>query len=180
MEFSDGRLTACASDTYTVARDRVPVDCAGLLRVGVTREGLAELDKAGREDKTTKERRGIGTLQVFPGDAVKFVSSTDVETAVECVEIEPEFWDAVDELMSRLTARDPALPEVIAFDPALLMRFSKVKTKADVRVMDCYLTDVYAPVLVKIGADFEGAIMPIDREDYADKNGEDGLWTERN
>jgi hypothetical protein len=92
----------------------------------------------------------------------------------------------VDTLLERMERRTPALPELIAFDPALLAYFSKVKVakvkgKANEtleRAMDLCVFDAKEPVLVKIGPTFRGAIMPIDRDVHREnvEQFDGGLW----
>jgi hypothetical protein len=150
----------------------------------VTREALADLDSAGRKDK-----KGFGKLVFKPGDGLIFrPANNDVACAVQDVtdQAHAPLWGAVDGLMEKLEGRKPNLPEVLCFDPALLMRFSKVKaakktTKAGnnlERGMDLYIFDNAEPILVRIGPTFRGAVMPIQREVHRENVEQDdgGLW----
>jgi hypothetical protein len=149
----------------------------------VSREALADLDSGGRKDK-----KGFGKLVFKPGDGLIFnPANNDVATAVQLAgEVNQPLWDAIDGLMEKLEGRQPNLPEVLCFDPALLMRFSKVKAAKKTtnkgnnleRGMDLYIFDNAEPILVKIGATFRGAIMPIQREVHRENVEQDdgGLW----
>jgi hypothetical protein len=176
------------TDGFAIGQDTAPMDDYDGPPDGVTfhvtREALADLDSAGRKDK-----KGYGRLVYKPGDGLIFrPANNDVATAVQDVtdQAHPELWGAIDGLMEKLENREPVLPEVLCFDPALLMRFSKVKaakktTKAGnnlERAMDLYIFNNEEPILVKIGATFRGAIMPIKREVHREnvEEGDGGLW----
>ena len=150
----------------------------------VTREALAELDSAGRKDK-----KGYGKLTFKPDDGLIFrPANNDVATAVQDVsdKANAELWPAIDGLLERLERKEPALPELVCFDPALLMRFSKVKAAKKTtakgnnleRAMDLCIFNNEEPILVRIGATFRGCIMPIKREVHREnvEEGDGGLW----
>jgi hypothetical protein len=166
-----GVVGITATDGYAVGSDHTLATTTGGGSVYVDREALAELDKAGRADK-----KWSGDLEVFPGDCLKFTSSDGTEVAVPIHEPVEELWVAVDGLFERLDGGAPRLPAVVALDPQLLMRFSKVKADKAERIADFVITDPEAPILVKIGPSFRGIIMPVNRGAHAALVGEDGLW----
>jgi hypothetical protein len=87
----------------------------------VTRESLSDLDMAGRKDRRS------GKVEFRPGDGLIFrPGNNDTPTAVQDVtgQSHPALWPMVDDLMTRLERKTPALPELIASDPALLARFT--------------------------------------------------------
>jgi hypothetical protein len=169
-------LTFQGTDTYAAGRDSVAVENAGRtdVTIYVDRDGLAELDRAGRADK-----KGTGEIEIRPGDGLIFRPFMEADPSAvidQKNEQAVSVHDALDELFQRVENREPSIPEVMAFDPALLQRFAKVKFDKDGRMADFYMADHVAPVLVKIGPTFTGLIMPIDREVNAANIGEDGLW----
>lgn len=85
-------------------------------------------------------------------------------------------YSALAEVFGSAEKREAAIPGVVCFDPALLSRFTKVKADKTERMADFLMSDTHGPVLVKIGPSFRGLIMPIDREDHANKQGPEGLW----
>lgn len=90
-------------------------------------------------------------------------------------ETEPDKWarwfELVDSLLEPLERRSDEelrLPDAIAFQPARLSTFAKVRIDgeaADATVMDLRVFDASSPVAVRIGPTFRGAIMPITREE---------------
>ena len=185
LQLSSAGLEVTGTDGYTIGQDTAPVEGyegpAEGVTVHVSREALADLDSAGRKDK-----KGFGKLDVRPGDGVIFRPSTnDVPTAAQDVsgQASADLWASLDSLFTRLERQAPALPELVAFDPALLARFSKVKAPkvkhgdaALDRCLDMAIFDPKAPILVKIGPTFRGVIMPVDRDVHAENVGQEGLW----
>jgi hypothetical protein len=185
LEISSAGLRMTGTDGYAIGQDTAPVESyegpsEGLI-VHLSREALGDLDGGGRKD-----RKGSGRLEVRPGDGVIFrPENNDVPTAAQdaSAQADASLWPMVDDLFTRLERRTPTLPELIAFDPALLARFSKVKAPksklGDValdRCLDMAIYDSKEPILVKIGPTFRGVIMPIDRDVHAENVGQDGLW----
>lgn len=168
-----GYVTITATDTYTVGQDSCEVGEVGetTIEVEVDREGLQAIDKAARGDKKKQ-----GHLEIFNGDCVKYTGTEGNEAVAHATQPDYETWNAIQGLLTSLEKRAVALPQVIAFDPSLLMRFSKVKADKTERIADFFITDAWAPVLVKIGTTFTGAIMPIEREVHSNNVGPDGLW----
>ncbi|MFF0481037.1 hypothetical protein [Streptomyces sp. NPDC004435] len=175
-------LTFTGTDGYAVGQDSAPVEDYEGPAEGVTvhlgRDALADLDSGGRKDK-----KGFGRVELRPGDGLIFrPGNNDVPTAGGdlIAQADPRVWDMLDTLFTRLEGRPPALPELVAFDPALLSRFSKVKAPKGKdglgRALDMCVYDSKGPILVKIGPTFRGVIMPIDREVHEENVGQDGLW----
>ncbi|MGV9815453.1 hypothetical protein ACWDTQ_26525 [Streptomyces cellulosae] len=175
-------LCMTGTDGYAIGQDRCPVEAyegpSEGLTVHVDRTALADLDTGGRKDK-----KGFGRLEVHPADGLIFrPANNDVPTAGRDLSAEAHhaLWDAVDSLFTRLEAREAALPELVAFDPALLSRFSKVKTPKGKngldRALDMKISHPKQPILIKLGPTFEGVIMPIDRDVHEENVGEEGLW----
>ncbi|MFE0648564.1 hypothetical protein ACFVZH_08270 [Streptomyces sp. NPDC059534] len=175
-------LTFTGTDGYAIGQDSAAVENYDgptegvILHVG--REGLADLDTAGRKDK-----KGYGKLELNPGDGLIFrPGNNDVPVAAldQRAHADERLWSMVDDLFTRLDGRPPALPELVAFDPGLLSRFSKVKAPKGKdglgRALDMCVYDAKEPILVKIGPSFRGVIMPIDREVHEENVGPEGLW----
>ncbi|MFD6970154.1 hypothetical protein [Streptomyces sp. NPDC059949] len=147
----------------------------------VGRVALADLDTAGRKDK-----KGFGRFEVRNGDGLIFrPGNNDTPTAAQdtSAQADERVWDMLDGLFTRLEGRKPALPELVAFDAALLARFSKVKAPkvknhdANLdRCLDMCVFNSKEPILIRIGPTFRGVIMPIDRDVHAENLGPDGLW----
>ncbi|GAB3847232.1 hypothetical protein GCM10029963_28310 [Micromonospora andamanensis] len=139
-----------------------------------TAEGAAGLERTvriagkGHCDVSTD---GV-TVEVAPmgGDALR----ADITPAPEHFAA----FQALTDLMGVAEKRDESIPGVVCVDPALLARLSKVKAdKAQGRMADLLFGDgPLDPVLVKVGPDFRGLVMPIDREVNGKNVGEDGLW----
>lgn len=165
--------TTCS---YTVGTDYCPVADFFIEEITryLDRDAFVELEKAVRADKKSRATLEFHDdhLWYFPGHAEQEPTVLPLATCTE-----PKVWPAVAELLARLDDGAPSLPQTVAFDPALLMRFSKVKADKDERVADLLITAPDLPILVKIGPTFTGCIMPIDRDDHAKKQGDDGLWT---
>lgn len=186
LELDSAGLRATGTDGYAIGQDTCPVEDysgpPGGLTVHVDRSVLADLDTAGRKDK-----KGFGKFEVKPADGLIFrPGNNDTPTAGQDLSatVEP-VWDFIDDLFTRLEGRPPALPELVAFDAALLARFSKVKAPkvklegsgANLeRCLDMAVFNSKEPILIKIGPSFRGVIMPIDREVHAENVGQDGLW----
>lgn len=179
LEVTPGGIRATATDSYAVGTDTcVITEYAGQPEpfwLELNRDGLAALDKIGRTDRKVTRKPVTVTIT-----AATVVASVDdqAETA-EVVAPTPDshaLWDACDNLLERLNRTDAALPQTIAFDPTLLSRFAKVRADKTERVADFLIFDNEAPVLVRIGPSFVGAVMPIHRSTHAENVGADGLW----
>ncbi len=191
-------LIATGTDTYTIGRDYC--DARNVMHDGprgnfvvpieLNREGWADIEKQARADKGQ-----TGTLHFVPGDALIFHPSgktkaekgvaqdvTGVETTVLVsgdAMTTRDVWSLCDELLTRLEERPS---HVMTFDPALFVRFNKVKAPGDweaEKVLDFAYQGESEPMLAKVGPTFVGAIMPVDRAKYAVEqapDGQDGLW----
>jgi hypothetical protein len=187
IELGFAGLRATGTDGYAIGQDACPVEDfsgpQGGLTVHVDRSVLADLDTAGRKDK-----KGFGRLELRPGDGLIFrPGNNDTPTAGQDVSGQADhgLWGMLDSLFTRLEGRPPSLPELVAFDNALLARFSKVKAPkvkaADSnleRCLDMAIFDAKEPILVRIGPTFRGVIMPIDRDVHRAnvEQFDGGLW----
>jgi hypothetical protein len=184
LELSPAGLRVTGTDGYAIGQDTAPVEDyngpEGGLTVHVDRSVLADLDTTGRKDK-----KGFGRFEVKPGDGLVFrPGNNDTPSAGQDLSATAEpVWDFIDTLFTRLEGRPLALPELVAFDAALLARFSKVKAPkvkgADTnleRCLDMCVFNAKEPILIKIGPTFRGVIMPIDRDVHAENVGPEGLW----
>ncbi|MFC9231023.1 hypothetical protein ACFTZI_19020 [Streptomyces decoyicus] len=182
LELGPAGLRVTGTDGYAIGQDTAPVEDYEGPADGVTlyvdRAALADLDTGGRKDK-----KGFGRLEVKPGDGLIFrPGNNDTPTATQDARAQADdaVWGMVDSLFTRLEGRPLALPELVAFDPALLARFSKVKAPKGKdglgRALDMCVFDSKEPILCKIGPTFRGVIMPIDREVHEENVGQDGLW----
>lgn len=176
-------ITVVGCDGYTIGQDWTPLDGDEYrgdpdgVEFHIDRTALGDFDSGGRADK-----KGFGRLEYMPGDAVRFIPSNNgTPTVVHDLteKADKALWPMVDELMEKLERREVTIPEVLAFDPALLTYFGKVKTKKVKnmdRAMDLYISAADQPVLIKIGDTFTGALMPIKREIHRKNVGPEGLW----
>lgn len=182
LELSPDGLRATGTDGYAIGQDACPVEDysgpEGGLTLHVDRTALADMDSGGRKDK-----KGFGRLEVRPGDGLIFrPANNDTPTVAQDMTASADgaLWGMVDSLFTRLEGRPLALPELVAFDAALLMRFGKVKAPKGKdnldRALDMCIFNAKEPILVKIGPTFRGVIMPIDRDVHAENVGPDGLW----
>lgn len=192
-------IEATATDTYSMGRDvcgtrNFQHDMTGAdfpIRIELDREGWQDIEKNARKDKGKTAR-----LEFVAGDALLFRPGGDkAETGVaqdvtgeqttslihgETMESR-EIWDMVDDLLDRLTETPVETPEILAFDPQLIIRFNKVRTPKDwdgEKILDLIYQGNAQPMLAKVGPSFVGAIMPIDRQVYAENQteGEMALW----
>ncbi|MGW6571684.1 hypothetical protein ACWGAN_05845 [Streptomyces sp. NPDC054945] len=182
LHLSPAGLRATGTDGYAIGQDTAPLEDYDGPREGVTlhvgREALADLDTAGRKDK-----KGFGRFEMSAGDGLIFrPGNNDTPTAAQdaSAQADERVWEMLDSLFTRLEGRPLAVPEVVAFDPALLARFSKVKAPKGKdglgRALDVLIFDSKEPILCRIGPTFRGVIMPIDRDVHAENVGPDGLW----
>lgn len=175
-------LAVLGTDGYTLGRaecayDIPPADLRDGLSVGVPRDGLSTLDTLGRA------ARGLVDVVVDPR-AVELTSRGAAEAA-GMVMTEPislavaGLWEACDDLLRGWVTGRPAVPELVALDPALWGRFAKVKVPTGKSAMaDLLISGPDDPILIKIGPGFLGAIMPVDREvaGAAASRGQEFLW----
>lgn len=173
----------------------------------MTRPDVIELEKLARSDRKGRIS-GRGHLRVVgpgptndwyvsfePGDPeLREVPYTAIAYGAEdlksipLVKGEPDsayspavYFLQVDMLLMELETVQPwdsAHP--LAFEPDILSRFAKVR-RHDIEptIMDCWISSPDDPIHVKIGPSFTGAIMPILREVYEEKNpAADGTWQE--
>ncbi|MCB5179488.1 hypothetical protein [Streptomyces antimicrobicus] len=182
VRLSPAGLEVTGTDGYAIGQDTAPLeDYAGPpggVTLHVDREALADLDGAGRKDK-----KGYGRFEIAPGDGLIFrPANNDVPTAAQDAsdQADERLWEMLDSLFTRLGGRPSAVPELVAFDPALLARFSKVKAPKGKdglgRALDMLVYDSKEPILCRIGPTFRGVIMPIDRDVHAENVGPEGLW----
>ncbi len=185
IEIGPAGLRITGTNGYAVGQDTAPVEDyngpQGGLTVHVDRSVLADLDTCGRKDK-----KGFGRFELRPEDGLIFrPGNNDVPATGQDVsgEADDRVWAFLDDLFTRLERRLPTLPELVAFDPALLAMFSKVKApKVKTgdsnleRALDMCVFDSKEPILIKIGPTFRGVIMPIDRDVHEENVGPEGLW----
>ncbi|MFJ9423409.1 hypothetical protein [Streptomyces sp. NPDC101249] len=182
VELGPAGLRFTGTDGYAIGQDTAAVEGYEGPPEGVTvhveRDALAALDTAGRKDK-----KGFGKLELRPGDGLVFrPGNNDTPTAAQDTSAlaDEQLWGMLDSLFTRLEGRPLALPELVAFDPALLARFSKVKAPKGKdglgRALDMCVFNAKEPILCKIGPSFRGVIMPIDREVHEENVGPEGLW----
>lgn len=178
LDIRRDRVYTCGTDRYAAGRDEarvnhsdgVPAEGIPLL---VSKESLAELDKAARQAK-----KAIATLTVTREGTVA-LDSVDVEPIIV-----PWFTDdhllgtfeAVEQVLERVAGKPPAWPGVLMLDPSLMSRFAKVKADKPGRHADLHVPTEQAPILIKIGPTFRGLLQPVDRTINGKNIGEDGLW----
>lgn len=163
-----------ATDSYAAGRDSCPIerhDEGDSLVMLISREALQGFDSAGRKDK-----KGIGSLTATPGDGIVFTPMDDTLPPEAHMDMTEKHADALDLYAAIDDMLEPEQTFRTAFQPQLLMRFSKVKADKAERIADVAIDDPDAPVLFKIGTTFRGLIMPVSREKHGEAVGTEGLW----
>lgn len=176
----DGKVSALSSDTYTIGEatcdPEQPDDFPWMITL--RRADAIALEKVARMDV-----KGTGSLIYTRGKGggpahIEFQPATKGERILAQDSSEPRFTRLWEKCLSSLhdwEDRDNMpMPYRLAFSPDLLMRFSKIKVPDGVPlIMDCDVADDSLPILVKIGPEFRGAIMPVTRSSAP----EGALWT---
>lgn len=172
-------LTIVGTDSYTAGMEVVPF----------TRykgpAGPAEflLDRGKADSGATLLEKTVRLAGKGPCDTV--FKLADLEAAPmggDLVSVpivhRPELFDLYRNARDYIEHTEDKRTDRHMLDPALWMRFSKVKTdKTYGRMADILLDlDGLNPWLIKIGPNFRGVIMPIDRQVNGQNEGEDGLW----
>lgn len=200
--FEANRVTFLATDCYTIGQDWAVMESGPKrpVEIWINQDAAKAIESTARKDAVPKSRapngsdgKGRGLFSYYPSDALHFAPQLEGEptsgrdytgnfaaTATPAGVVTPDkLWAVCDDLLEVLEGRDPYLPNVAMFDPALLGRFGKVKTPGkQLTHMDMHFGDASNVVLVKIGSRFRGAIMAIDRERASEhENMEpEGLW----
>lgn len=168
-----------ATDLFTVGRDTATLEALPDLHASIdlSREDLQALDKAARAAKKEDVR-----LKITQADGLVFNSEAE---ELYCLDrshkrTPVDLWDRCDELLMRLEgAPNQPIPEFLTIDPKMLSAFGKVKpANGKECIADLFLRGSEGQILVKIGATFTGAIMPVDREEAgaSEHVGREGLW----
>lgn len=173
-------LEITATDLYCAGRDRSEVSelpRGTFESIDLSREDLVTLDKIARAKKKEEveiEIRHQDGMSVLDdnGAWMPFLDASEMRQPAD-------LWERVDESLQRLERVSPVIPELLAIDPAILSKFGKVKCSGET-IADLYISDPSEPILVKIGASFIGAIMPVDRCKAAESEqvGSASLWEE--
>jgi hypothetical protein len=154
-----GRLCMMACDDYSVGTDSVEAqDFAGWpdQDLYLCKEYAEELEKASRQAGGRGKDRGF-----YEFTAEAFTDPTSEQGWVS--------W----KVDSTLRHRDPSPYQPVAFLPANLAKFCRVRRHDDkIAILDVNVGD---PVQVKVGT-FTGVIKQIDRGVYAKKQDAEGLW----
>jgi hypothetical protein len=173
-----GSLSIMATDLFTVGYDSVSVETETEPdSIDLSREDLQALDKIARakkkEDLSIRiiHQDGLSVLD-DNGDWLAFLDKSSLR--------QPEdLWDLCDEMLTRLERESKApVPPFLMIDPTLMGRFGKVKPSDGKECIADLFFGNSEQILVKIGATFRGAIMPVDRGEAAESEsvGPDGLW----
>ncbi|MER7445060.1 hypothetical protein [Micromonospora avicenniae] len=181
-----GVLEIVGTDSYAVGLATVPVTgtkgptpvVEWLLTKGKadtkTAEGAAGVERtvrmAGKGPCDVSLTAGRMEAAPMGGDVISVLTITQADQF-------PPYRHLV-EMLGEADKRPGVIPGVIMWDWSLASRFAKVKAdKATGRMGDLLFGEgPLDPVLVKIGTEFRGLIMPIDREVNAENIGSDGLW----
>lgn len=172
---SPDRIYTAGTDGYAAGSDCLPIrdyegpewDTALL----VSKADLTIIERVAREGKRTP-------AVVSFTDGTLTVESYGSSGTAEVLDIPQnlELYETLAGIINDAEGRPPVIPGVLCLNPALLSRFAKVKADNGDRMADLYMTDRYAPVLIKIGPTFKGLVMPIERVGHAEHVGADGLW----
>ncbi|AJC53980.1 hypothetical protein GZL_01380 [Streptomyces sp. 769] len=177
LRTAPGHMDLTATDGYAVGRALISSDSitGEPVSIELSRDDLLALDKAGRAAKGEVElslKAGDGIVATYPYGGAGPVSVMDQTGRGPDL---ADLWDACDELLAQLED----CPERIAFDPAILMRYGKVKTpKGTSPMLDMAFGSADRPVLAKVGPGFVGAVMPVQRgiAGSCEARGEAFLW----
>ena len=163
------RIEFDGTDGYAAGHDNAPAHNGPghVVAISIARESLAELESFARAWKKLPL-----SLSLEPGALSLSVEGQAIELPWAAPQVVA--WERIDSLFE-LSEREagPYLGPV-AFDPALLSRFAKVKSSTD-RVADFLFRGPELPVLVKVGPTFRGLVMPVYREPARAYTPE-GLW----
>ena len=134
----------------------------------MSRDALTDLERTARMGKKVEGELSVTdtgfTFLVLDGasEPIRHEAIVNAEAS--------EMFDVIDGMLM------PEQEFRTAFQPMLLQRFSKVKADKDQRVADVAIDDPDSPVLIKIGTEFRGLVMPVSRSVHAELIGEEGLW----
>lgn len=181
------RIIATGTDTYTAGQDSCPCDgytspneSALMQTVELDRDGWREI-----EAQTRKDKGETGVLQYEPGDCLIYMPGGRKASKAVAIDMTGKstarfstdgittqgVWELIDDLFHRLGEQETRF----TFDPDYLARFSKVKIDKALgldRVVDLAHQGDDEPMLAKVGPTFMGAIMPVDREVYTERQPE--------
>jgi hypothetical protein len=173
-----GYLQVTATDLYSAGIDHAEFeteDTGEFASIDLSREDLQALDKivrARKKEDLQIEIRHQDGMSVLDDDGSwkPFLDASDGRKPAD-------LWDQVDELLIRLERVSPVVPGPLLIDPAIMAKFAKVKASGET-IADLYMASAEDPILVKIGATFRGAIMPVERQaaEESDLIGPSGLW----
>lgn len=204
FRFWPDRIVATGTDTYTLGRDECPA-FGWKSSEQHTFPVEVELDRAGWRDieaMARKDKKSTGILEYLPGDCLTYypgaggtekspteivpakdVTLTDTTFLIDKEKVERrDIWSLCDQLLNRMRRTEMVMPSgPMAFDPSYFGRFGKVKIDKDLDaeiILDLIYQGEEAPMLARVGPTFIGAIMPIDRTEYAIRQpgGSDFLW----
>ncbi|WP_433224479.1 hypothetical protein [Microtetraspora malaysiensis] len=180
---ADGHsLRVTVTDTYTAGEATSPVesDRGTTELVEISRSDLAELAARARKDGAKKT---LVRLTVESDKGVILHGSVDesaAETATALQAVKPGeldgVWETVAELFERGEENVTRLPDQLMVNPGYLALFNKVRPDQTGRGVDLYIGEAGKPILGKVGPNFRGLIMPMDRIKNADTLGPEGLW----
>lgn len=174
-------LSLMATDLFTVGEDMAVVRHVfyEAISIDLSREDLRALDKAARAAKKEDVK-----VIIRHQDGMEFRSESESLTALDCSAWRDpkDLWELTDELLTRLEgADDDTVPGYLTIDPKMLSAFGKVKPSDGKEcIADLCFRGSEGQILVKIGATFKGAIMPVDRGEAAESDdvGPEGLWSD--
>lgn len=175
ISYGLGRLTFLASDGVIAGRETVLAMTSGDGWFRLDADTLDALDKAIRPDKKNPVRVEVGTQEI------RVIDSEGEVTDLPILGSELKHLECLDHLrviFQRVELASKTLPPNVLLDPKRLIKLCRIKPDQTDRVMDFAFSDNYEPVLVKIGADFTGMIMPIHREIHGhDPDRAAALWS---
>lgn len=169
---AEGIMRVAGTDSYAAGMELVPIQlCAGPDR---PTEFLIRVGQAGREDVAGHGAAGLERAARLAGDApaqmafgrdVSLTAGREEATVTELVESAPrlEMYRQLLRLLADAERYEGPTPAVVCLDPALWARFCDGKSiKANSRVADLFFGPTESdPVLIKIGSNFRGLVMPI-------------------
>jgi hypothetical protein len=180
LAFDYGEMSIMATDLFTVGYDRWggPTSPNEHVFIDLSREDLMSIDKYVRGLKKDEI-----AVQIAHEDGITITHDGHPEGWLHAHGMrDPEdLWERCDELLKRLEwDEETTVPEHLTLDPKMFSAFGKVKPAGGKEcIADLYFQNLEDQILVKIGATFRGAIMPVDRSEAAasESVGAEGLWS---
>ncbi|MGH7484966.1 MAG: hypothetical protein ACREMY_05065 [bacterium] len=179
LSISMGWLEAMASDSYSIGSDSAPG-----MQHGDAAHIVIDASEAKAAEQAIRAHDKCNVAVSFtdvPTQRVTFRVDdyNDGEVIAELTDLgsgeAEKLFKLCDSLLEKLDPLDFKVPNKLALRASLLAPFLRLRFNGNAGdVLDFYVADPNEPILVRYGATFVGAIMPIAREEAP----EGSLWQE--